>query len=1049
MPRILLFSVFLLMAPQPALGQDTVFSEDFESYSEGTTSPGDGSWSRDISAATLEGEDHFSVQAVSNNNVFEGRDLDAEAVWETKSIDVSAYPKVDFSLLLTQAGTLESNDYVDVSYSTDGGSSFTTITDWNGNGGSGHTLTGEWSNQTVTKSDLSATSFVLRVTMNNDANSEDVRLDYVTVTGKGATTVQFTAASGSVREGAGTTHLTVQLSNPPGAKVTADVAFDGDNSSATSSDIGSYTTQTVTFPSNANDQDTKTVDVSLTSDGAEGRETASFVLENLSSNAIVGSTSRHDLTLRDAVGDHSGDVMITELMPNPDAVGDTDGEYIELYNTTGSAIDVEGWTLDVDGDTDTLPAISIPARGYIVLCKDADAADNGEIQNCDEDYVDGISLVNSGSTVSLLENGTTVDEVTYTGSDPWPDPTGASLIFTGTAENGKGGNWASASQRARGFALDQNGDLGSPGRGGADQNLQPSSEITGSGGWRLLSAPMAGVNAETLAQSNLVQGVSGHYSSFDSNLYRWPGGTTSNVNWTVPTSETTDLTSGARGFLWYVFGSAQTAETDLPPFTLSLPGVPRTQSVSASGLEDGFYLLGNPYAQSYDVSDLDLTGKGFSTTVQIWDPSAGSYVAVTQASDDSDVIAPYQGFFIERTLGTSSETLTFSPDGTRADPSSLKRSSEGPTRLAFRLTGSTSDSVITRDEALTFQAHPKASLDRDVQDATKLTPLTDQYVTAAFAQSEDGETVSHAVASVPSPLPRDSIGLPIRLATRNAESVDQLTLSWPTWKRVPDHWALVLHDTVADSLVNLRQESEYSFELQSPEKYRVREKRTENGFSGPRSPSPLPSTVELKSGAGDSRFIFTVKPSRIPVELTGLRATASSNRAMLHWSTASETNNVGFYVEHRSPHGDEFQRIGFVGGAGTTNQSRDYRYRTDPLDGGRHSFRLRQVDVDGTERYSTTVSANIQIDRAAKVTVMPTVVRSEATVRLHVRREQDVRMSLYDTLGRRVRTVHQGTVSPNRSHMYRVEVDGLSSGLYFVRAIAPHFQQTEKVLVVR
>jgi hypothetical protein len=35
-------------------------------------------------------------------------------------------------------------------------------------------------------------------------------------------------------------------------------------------------------------------------------------------------------------------------------------------------------------------------------------------------------------------------------------------------------------------------------------------------------------------------------------------------------------------------------------------------------------------------------------------------------------------------------------------------------------------------------------------------------------------------------------------------------------------------------------------------------------------------------------------------------------------------------------------------GAGTTSQPQDYRFRTEPLAPGRHTFRLVQIDLDGT-----------------------------------------------------------------------------------------------------
>jgi len=158
------------------------------------------------------------------------------------------------------------------------------------------------------------------------------------------------------------------------------------------------------------------------------------------------------------------DIIISELMPDPDAVADREGEYIELYNQTGSSIDLSGWTLDVDGDTDGLDGVTVPAEGFAVLCVEGTAAENGGIENCATDYVDGISLVNGGSTIELRNgSGSQVDVVTYDDTDPWPNPTGASLEFVGAPgdDNNAGANWQEATTRKGDFAGD-NGDYGSP-----------------------------------------------------------------------------------------------------------------------------------------------------------------------------------------------------------------------------------------------------------------------------------------------------------------------------------------------------------------------------------------------------------------------------------------------------------------------------------------------------------------------------------------------------------------------------------------------------------
>ncbi|MDH4069800.1 MAG: lamin tail domain-containing protein, partial [Ignavibacteria bacterium] len=42
-------------------------------------------------------------------------------------------------------------------------------------------------------------------------------------------------------------------------------------------------------------------------------------------------------------------VVINEIMQNPESVGDGDGEWFELFNTGNDPVDIEGWTIRDDG----------------------------------------------------------------------------------------------------------------------------------------------------------------------------------------------------------------------------------------------------------------------------------------------------------------------------------------------------------------------------------------------------------------------------------------------------------------------------------------------------------------------------------------------------------------------------------------------------------------------------------------------------------------------------------------------------------------------------
>ena len=295
------------------------------------------------------------------------------------------------------------------------------------------------------------------------------------------------------------------------------------------------------------------------------------------------------------------------------------------------------------------------------------------------------------------------------------------------------------------------------------------------------------------------------------------------------------------------------------------------------------------------------------------------------------------------------------------------------------------------------------------------------------------------MASIPQPLPSDGVELPLSLQRQEAGLIDTFQLHWPTWEHVPDRWTLTLHDTVADSTVNLRIDTAYVFSPSSP---------TTRSNAAPSSPLSL-SSPQARAESDSARFTLTVQPNPIPVELAHIAATVSDQAAQLSWTTASETDNAGFHVEHRAPKTDQFEDVGFVDGHGTTDTPRHYRFRTDPIGPGRHVFRLRQVDLDGSTTRSDTVAVQVRLAGDARVTVAPNPVSDAGTVTIQVPIPQRVEVTLYDMLGRRIRTLHDGRLSAQQSHSLRLHTEGLSSGSYLLRAEGKHFHETRRVTVVR
>jgi predicted extracellular nuclease len=155
------------------------------------------------------------------------------------------------------------------------------------------------------------------------------------------------------------------------------------------------------------------------------------------------------------------DLMINEIMQNPSAVSDSNGEWFEVHNTTDTGIDIDGWTiLDNDFDLHLINnggPLLVPAGGYLVLGNNADFATNGGV-NVDYQY-SGVFLSNSSDELVLLDvGGAEIDRVEWDNGATFPDPIGASMSLKDSAlDNNIGANWC---ESVTPFG---NGDLGTPG----------------------------------------------------------------------------------------------------------------------------------------------------------------------------------------------------------------------------------------------------------------------------------------------------------------------------------------------------------------------------------------------------------------------------------------------------------------------------------------------------------------------------------------------------------------------------------------------------------
>lgn len=205
--------------------------------------------------------------------------------------------------------------------------------------------------------------------------------------------------------------------------------------------------------------------------------------------------------------------------------------------------------------------------------------------------------------------------------------------------------------------------------------------------------------------------------------------------------------------------------------------------------------------------------------------------------------------------------------------------------------------------------------------------------------------------------------------------------------------------------------------------------------------------IEITGFSTFSEFVAAGNTS-LPIELSSLRATSDGSDVILVWTTESETDNVGFDVEHRVD--GVWQRLAFVEGAGTTDRPLEYQYRVSDLRPGIHAFRLRQIDYDGSFEYSHDVEATIGVAGTHELSpVFPNPMRDRGAFSLSLAREQRIRIELFDVIGRRTQVLHDGTLTAGSTHRFTIESTDMPPGVYMLRVQGDLVFETRKLLKIR
>ena len=186
----------------------------------------------------------------------------------------------------------------------------------------------------------------------------------------------------------------------------------------------------------------------------------------------------------------------------------------------------------------------------------------------------------------------------------------------------------------------------------------------------------------------------------------------------------------------------------------------------------------------------------------------------------------------------------------------------------------------------------------------------------------------------------------------------------------------------------------------------------------------------------------------VPVELSSFNAASNGADVELKWATATETNNQGFQVEKMNAAGT-FEQVGYVAGFGTTTEPKAYSFIDSKLESGSYTYRLKQIDFDGSYEYSDEVSVEVEIPIEYSLEQnYPNPFNPSTTIKYSIPEDGFVKLAVYNMLGEEVATIVNTTQKAGR---YEVNFNAskLSSGVYVYRIEASNFTASKKLILMK
>jgi hypothetical protein len=181
----------------------------------------------------------------------------------------------------------------------------------------------------------------------------------------------------------------------------------------------------------------------------------------------------------------------------------------------------------------------------------------------------------------------------------------------------------------------------------------------------------------------------------------------------------------------------------------------------------------------------------------------------------------------------------------------------------------------------------------------------------------------------------------------------------------------------------------------------------------------------------------------LPSTLLFFNAAVFNKKVQLNWRTASESNTDRFEVQ-RSSNGIKYETIGSVRAAGNSGTLKTYSYSDNTASGSQLYYRLRMVDIDNKENFSSIYRIRLGPGRIIIHNLYPRPAGLSIKMEWNSTVDADAGISVINVSGQQV--LNRRVKALKGYNLTDLDVGGLAKGQYMLRLQVADEILTEKFI---